>query len=213
MNDGRVSPLGDDAYFENLGEGSNLENDFSLVEMSSSYFKDGEFDDLSYLKDNQHHKDALEMIRQLKHRLIRRTEIIDEIRKFYLRDVVTIKYIMRDVLTGTEREHIYKQYESVLPSLDLKKALVLHAPVKTELQIKLCNECGGHLEIISRDSDEVEMLKKVLMEARERENRWRVKLATMDSEIEKTARDKAEATKSHFEEVIFTLFSYFTEHL
>jgi hypothetical protein len=49
----------------------------------------------------------------------------------------------------------------VLPSLDLKRALILHAPIKTELQIKFCNECGGHLEIISRDSDEVEMLKKV----------------------------------------------------
>ncbi len=205
MDNFRGSQLAEDSFFEDFGEGSKLDNEFSLVEMSSSYFKDGEFDDKAYVSDNQHHKDALEVIRQLKQRLIRRTDIIDEIRKFYLRDIVTVKHIMRDLLTGTEREAIYKQYESVLPSLDLKQSLLLHAPVKTELQIKLCNECGGHLEIISRDSDEVEMLKKMLGDARERENRWRVKLATMDSEIENIGREKAESTKSHFEEVNFAL--------
>ena len=199
---GGSSQLAEDSFFEDFGEGSKLlDNEFSLVEMNSTYFKDGMFNDKAYVQDNQVHKDALEMIRQLKARLKRRTEIIDEIRRYYLRDIVTVKHIMRDLLSNTDREAIYRQYESVLPSLDLKQSLMLHAPVKTELQIKLCNECGGHLEIISRDSDEIEMLKKLISDGRDRENRWRVKLATMDSEIETTSRDKAESAKSHFEEV------------
>jgi hypothetical protein len=41
----------------------------------------------------------------------------------------------------------------------------------------------------------------VISEARERENRWRVKLATMDSEIETTGRGRAETVKAHMEEV------------
>lgn len=202
------SALAEDSFFgDDFGaQGSKIDNEFSLVEMSSTFFKDGEFSDEAYLGQNRQYLESLETIRQLKQRLKRRTEIIDEIRRYYLRDIVTVKYIMRDVLSNTERETIYKQYESMLPSLDLKKALILHAPQKTELAIKLCNECGGHLEIISRDSDEVEMLKKVLSEARERENRWRVKLASMDSEIEDTSREKAEANKSHFEEVFLPLF-------
>ena len=154
-----------------------------------------------FITTSQEYIDAQETIRQLKERLVRRTNMIDDIRKYYLRDVITVKYILRDVLSDTEREAVMKQYDSRLPSLDLRQALIIHAPTKCEMQVRPCDECGGQLEIIMKDSDEVERLKKVIADCRERENRFRVKLATLDTQIETTSREKAEAAKSHMEEV------------
>jgi hypothetical protein len=143
-----------------------------------------------------------ETVRQLKARLVRRTLIIDEIRKCYLRDVISIKHIVQSVLQSSERDEVFKQYESNLPSIDLKKGLPLHAPTKVELEIKFCGECGGHLEFVNRDNDEVAILKKQMIDVKDREGRWRIKLATLDAELERISKDKAETSKAHFEEVI-----------
>ena len=83
---------------------------------------------------------ALETVRQLRHRLIRRTSVIEEIRKYYLRDIITMKHVIKDVLNHSEREAAWKQYEVNLPSLDLKQALTLHAPSKCEFQVKPCEQ-------------------------------------------------------------------------
>ncbi len=144
---------------------------------------------------------ALETVRQLRHRLIRRTSVIEEIRKFYLRDVITMKHILKDVLSNSEREAAWKQYEANLPSLDLKQALTLHAPSKCEFQVKPCEHCGGELELVMKDTDEVDYLKKLIKEGKDREARWREKLAYLDVQIETANKEKAEANKSHMEEV------------
>jgi hypothetical protein len=63
---------------------------------------DGESKDLNpetsvLLKDpEQQYLYAVETVRQLRARLIRRTGVIDEIRKFYLRDIVTMKREKKD---------------------------------------------------------------------------------------------------------------------
>lgn len=67
--------------------------------------------------------DAQKTIEQLRARLVRRTEVIEGIRKFYLRDVVTMKHLLRDLLSEDERRTIWKQFECALPSLDLKVRL------------------------------------------------------------------------------------------
>jgi hypothetical protein len=144
---------------------------------------------------------ALETVRQLRHRLIRRTNVIEEIRKFYLRDVITMKHIIKDVLSDSEREAAWKQYEVNLPSLDLKQALILHAPSKCEFQVKPCEQCGGELELVMKDTDEVDYLKKLIKEGKDREARWREKLAYLDVQIETANKEKAESAKSHMEEV------------
>jgi hypothetical protein len=144
---------------------------------------------------------ALETIRQLRARLVRRTNVIDEIRKFYLRDIVTMKFVIREVLSETEKEAVWKEYESNLPSLDLKQALTLHAPSKCEFQVKPCEKCGGQLEVILKDTEEVANLKRAILDSKERENRWREKLAVLDTQIENATREKAESGKSHNEEV------------
>ena len=184
-----------------------FENEMSILDTglgsptTGSAFVDLEKEERDFVSQSQQYLDATELIRQLKSRLIRRTAMIDEIRKYYLRDVVTIKYIMRDVLSTSERRQVMTLYNESLPSLDLTKALQLHAPTKCEMQVSKCGECGGQLEIIMKDSDEVDMLKKTIIDCKDRESRFRIKLATLDAKIEDTMRDKAEANKSHSEEV------------
>lgn len=183
-----------------------FENDLSVVDTvatpgGASVFIDLEAEERAFVSGSQQYLDAVETIRQLKQRLIRRNAIIDEIRKYYLRDVVTIKHVIKDVLSATERTQVFKMYDENLPSLNLKEALQLHAPVKCELQVSQCSECGGHLEIIMKDSDEVDRLKKTIVDCKDRESRFRIKLATLDAQIENTMREKAEASKSHAEEV------------
>jgi hypothetical protein len=187
-----------------------FESDLSVVDGTFSMaspggpggaFIDLEAEERAFVSQSQQYLDAMETIKQLKQRLIRRTTMIDEIRKYYLRDVVTVKHIMKDVLTSRERQEVIKMYDENLPSIDLKAALQLHAPIKSVLQVSPCQECGGQLEIVTRDSDEVDMLKKTIMDCKERESRFRIKLATLDAQIENTTKEKAEANKSHAEEV------------
>jgi hypothetical protein len=148
-----LSPSDDEFFRQN----ELFQKEFGNIELSSFLFaKD---------KNDSENVDATstEIIKLLKDRLVRRTTIIDEIRKAYLRDVISIKHVIRDVLNENEREEVFKQYESNLPSLDLKEGIQLHAPFKVELQLKICNECGGHLELINRDTDEVEALKVIFL--------------------------------------------------
>lgn len=175
-----------------------FEGDLSMVETSPGEPEVNE--DLLIMSPE--YRDSLETIRQLKARLIRRTWMIDEIRKSYLRDVVTVKHIITDVLTANERQFVMNQFDSYLPSLDMKQGLQLYAPAKTSLSVKLCNECGGHLEIVMVDTDEVDRYKKIASDAKEREARFRVKLATLDTQLEDVTKANKETTKTHFEEVI-----------
>eukprot|EP01032_Pedospumella_encystans_P019774 gene19774-22480_t len=169
----------------------------------SSVFIDLEAEERSFVTGSQLYLDAMETIRQLKQRLIRRTSIIDEIRKYYLRDVVTVKHILKDVLTTREHQQVLKMYDENLPSIDLKAALALHAPTKCEMQVSQCGECGGQLEIIMKDSNEVDMLKKTIIDCKDRESRFRIKLATLDAQIENATRERGESNKTHAEEKKF----------
>lgn len=216
-----LGAIDEDSVFDTLGDDDDeqspqnkftrrdlFENELSVIDVVGSPTGGGTFIDLeaeerAFVSGSQQYLEAMETIRQLQQRLVRRTAIIDEIRKYYLRDVVTIKHIMKDVLTTGERQKVLKMHVENLPSIDLKQALVLHAPTKCELQVSHCGECGGQLEIIMKDSDEVDMLKKVIVDCKNRESRFRIKLATLDAQIESTTIEKAEASKSHAEEVTF----------
>lgn len=193
------SGVDDGGHFAS-NEGGQFATDFGLLDENGELPIMNEKD---FITSSLEYQDCIETIRQQRERLVRRTAIIDEIRKYYLRDVITIKHILRDVLTAPERESVMKMYDARLPSLDLKASLQLHAPTKCEMQVRQCGECGGQLEIIMKDSDEVERLKKVISDCRERESRFRMKLATLDAQVEDVGKEKAEAAKSHMEEVRF----------
>lgn len=196
----------DDYYDRSEANTLDESDDFSRSELFEADLEEGDgldpdFINASVIHQTQEYKDAIENIRQLKARLARRSRIIEEIRKYYLKDVVTVKHVLRDVLTEPERDAVLQTYYNRLPSLDMRQGLALHAPSKTELQVKPCEECGGVLEIVMKDNDEVYKLKKQLADVRERDGRWRVKLATLDAQIESVGKERAETTKSHFEEV------------
>lgn len=175
---------------------NNLDNNNNV-----DSFIDEETAEKEYVTQSQLYLDAMKSITQLKQRLIRRTSIIDEIRKYYLRDIVTVKELINQVLTTDERKSFLSLYDQNLPSLDMTQSLLLHSPSKCEMVVKHCSECGGHVEIIMKDSDEVERLKKIISDSKDREGRFRIKLGELDAQIETTSRDKSEALKRYTEEV------------
>ena len=63
-----------------------------------------------------------------------------------------------------------------VPSLDLRPALKLFAPKECELRIRPCFACGGHLEIVHRDSERIERLKRACRQFQEVEQHLRLEL-------------------------------------
>ncbi|RYH20504.1 hypothetical protein EON65_23270 [archaeon] len=117
-----------------------FEGDFSVLDGYSSVLNGDGLASPSYIYEQDSRQvaevqqklvDAQDTIRQLRHRLVRRTSVIEGIRKYYLRDVVTMKHILRELLSETERKEAWRQYEHILPSIDLKVTL---------LNIKICWE-------------------------------------------------------------------------
>lgn len=75
-------------------------------------------------------------IKDLRRRLVRRMAIVDEIRKAYLRDVVSLKHVIEDILDPHERELILHQYIRHLPTADIREVLKIHGPHKGEIRRK-----------------------------------------------------------------------------
>ena len=144
-----------------------------------------------------------ETIRQLKARLIRRTTLVDEIRSSYIRDVVIIKQVLETVLSGSEKESVVKEYTANLPSLDLREQLSLRAPKNCELRVTPCETCGGKVEAVLADPDEVVKLKAQIDVMKKREERFRIQIAELDAIKEKTTRQRSEVAHTHGEEVRF----------
>ena len=159
-----------------------------------------------YMLDLQtKYDEAQRNVKNLRMRLVRRTEMISNIRSYYLRDVVTIKLILNDLLTDEERHIVMQQYMERLPSVDLTQALKLHAPQYAELQITPCEQCGGKMEIVIVDSLEVQRLNEQVGISKERESRFRGTLANLDAKLEEMTREKQKDNQSHQEEVALAL--------
>lgn len=47
-----------------------------------------------------------------------------------------------------------------VPSLDMRPVLALFSPEDAFLRVKSCGECGGHLEIVTRETKHVVRLTK-----------------------------------------------------
>jgi len=145
---------------------------------------------------------AKETIRQLKARLIRRTNLVGDIRSYYLRDVVTIKHILQEVLAGTEKEAVMAEYAARLPSLDMTQHLTLHAPSNCQLRVAPCEHCGGRVDAVLADSDEVVKLKDHISIMKGKEERLRLKIAELDAINENSSKVYAMNALSHSEEVL-----------
>ncbi|KAF0684050.1 Aste57867_23971 [Aphanomyces stellatus] len=81
----------------------------------------------------------------LREQVQRRSQLLDELRTAYMKDVVMIKDRLWKHGITSDMEL------AALPSVDLKALLPLFSPAETVLHIRPCGTCGGTVELIRRD--------------------------------------------------------------
>ena len=134
-------------------------------------------------------------------RLKRRTELIEEIRCAYLRDVVLLKHFLEQHLLHDERATLLDQWKKAIPSLDLRQQLMLYSPPECSLNVLPCEVCGGQVEIVHHDSSEIEKLAKALDHLDKNEEELRLMLGTQAAKIELYENRLANADRIHSDEV------------
>ena len=122
---------------------------------------------------------------ELQRRLARRNAVLDEIRRAYHHDVIVVKEYLRRLRADGDlppparsgpNGEVYDPLLS-LPSLDLRPALLLFSPSECELRLRPCNECGGRLEIVHRESSRVSTLRRSVTALQASEQDLRVRIA------------------------------------
>ncbi len=143
-------------------------------------------------------------VKELKARLNRRNRVLEDVRVAYLKDVVTIKHWIHQVLSESEKLEVFRQVEQNLPSVDLTEPLILHAPKDAEFRVKPCESCGGRMDIVINDNALVSKLKSQLAAQRELEESFRLQVATSEALVEKLTKESMESRRSHEEEVSYS---------
>ncbi|KDO17122.1 hypothetical protein SPRG_17468, partial [Saprolegnia parasitica CBS 223.65] len=104
----------------------------------------------------------------LKERLARRCALIDTIRHAYYRDVIVVKenLLARELhpSTGSVDERVH-----ALPSVDLRDTLPLFAPSQTYLRVHPCDVCGGTLELVHGETQELNEARSLCAKAQKGE--------------------------------------------
>lgn len=93
----------------------------------------------------------------LKNRLIRRSTIMEEMRKSYLIDIVCMKNVL-NALNKPDLAEIMHVWNTSIPSLDLRQSLEMHTPELAHLSIDPCKRCGGQMNVVFHNSYQVEEL-------------------------------------------------------
>ena len=123
----------------------------------------------------------------LRRKLVRRNELLDVIRRAYHRDVISIKEYLLDAeqkgLSSIDTNAL-----ASLPSIDLR-GFLLFAPQECELNAIPCNECGGQLEIIHRESNRIVQYKNAIQQLEENEIDLRLELLNVKAQA-KNDRDR-----------------------
>lgn len=133
-------------------------------------------------------------------RLKRRIELIREMRTAYIRDVLLIKQLMTELLTNDERLQLLKQKETTLPSLNLEKFL-LSRPVENSFNIIPCHTCGGTVEIVHHDSEEIKNLTAQLQNMDQKKGDFRLIIATKSALLDQI-EEKLKVTERKFREEV-----------
>jgi chromosome segregation ATPase len=119
----------------------------------------------------------------LRRKLIRRNQLLDVIRRAYHRDIVSIKEYLLDAeqkgLSSIDANAL-----ASLPSIDLR-GFLLFAPQECELNVLPCNECGGQLEIIHRESNRIVQYKNAIQQLEENEIDLRLELLNVKAQAKK----------------------------
>lgn len=188
------SPLSDDSIFDR----DDVDGGLSDGDEGDAGSEGSAATDLSLgLKYNS----AITELKLVKASIIRRTKVMEDLRKAYLKDIVTMKHVINDILTGTERESVMAAYNSRLPSIDLKQPLVLFAPPESQFLVKPCENCGGFLDLTISDNSKVKALEKVVESYKLRQEQLCIKIATLDAEAETRNQQHESARQEHKAEV------------
>ncbi|CBJ28638.1 conserved unknown protein [Ectocarpus siliculosus] len=105
-------------------------------------------------------------------RLLRRSQIIDALRSAYVRDVVIVKNELMRKSAMTDEEYVAQggpgtDITDAIPSLDMRPVLALFSPEDAFLRIESCTGCGGHLEIVTKETKRVARLTKRISDLNE----------------------------------------------
>jgi hypothetical protein len=133
-------------------------------------------------------------------RLKRRIELIREMRAAYLRDVVLIKQLMTELLTNDERLLIFQQQDAHLPSLDLERFL-LSRPIENSFELIPCTTCGGTVEIVHHDSNEIQKLTMQLQNLDQKKGDYRLIIATKTALLDELEEKLKRSERKFREEV------------
>lgn len=163
--------------------------------------------DLDLLAMEQKHKEEMHVQREINRkycdRLKRRADLIAEIRKAYLRDIVTLKHVLNEQLSKDERVEVVQTWKKMIPSVDIRQHLMLYGPSEASFDTIPCDSCGGSVELVHHDSSEIEELSKALSHMDKNKDDLRLLIATKGAQLEsiQTKMDKVEC--KHKEEVRF----------
>lgn len=136
-------------------------------------------------------------------RIKRRNELIKEMRSAYLRDIILMKELLKELLTNDERIEIFKQYEKNLPSLDLHHFMLQHPP-ENSFELIPCNLCGGTVEIVHHDSSEIKKLTLQLESMDQKKSDFRLIIATKTAQLD-TLEEKLKITERKYREEVLLI--------
>lgn len=138
--------------------------------------------------------------KELEFQIKKRTLIVEELRKAYLRDVVAIKYMVSELLTDPEKKEVFDEWKETLPSADLKDALLLRSPFHGVLSVAPCAKCGGTINIQFSDIQQVKDLQSKVDSLNGRNELLRLMIATLEAKNEQMLSATSEEVKNHSEE-------------
>ena len=162
------------------------------------------------------HKHAEEMNiqresnRKYRDRLKRRADLIAELRKAYLRDIVSLKHVINEHLSKDERIEVVQTWKRMIPSIDIRQHLMLYGPKEASFDLIPCETCGGSVELVHHDSSEIEELSKALSHMDKNKDDLRLIIATKGAQLDNIKEKMEREESKHKEEVrIYTFCVYF----
>jgi hypothetical protein len=152
-------------------------------------------------EEDKYLNDPVFLEKILRDRLRRRTNLINEMRKAYLRDIVSLKSFLHEFLTTEERKELFNQWKSSIPTIDLRQHFMLYSPHETSLNMLPCEACGGSVEIVHHESSEIEALSKALSHTDKTKHDLKVVIGTKTAQLDTLERKWEIESRNHRDEV------------
>lgn len=157
--------------------------------------------DMSELDMRMEWKKTKVEMKELQRRILRRTSIIEELRRAYLCDIVAMKDVLHK-LKKPDLDEILAVWNATLPSVNLKDTLTLHSPALAHLSVEPCRQCGGTIDITFHESNKVEEITNKYLNMKERFHDVRLTLAKFEETEERLRMQMGDAAHTAHTEVI-----------